>query len=127
MYAKKNIGELQNAAEQFGLAPALEARFARKDLGATRSGFSYQRMAPGLRSGFGHRHRDQEETYVVLSGGGRARIGDDDVPLQRFDVLLVSPDAWRAFEAGADGLELLVFGAGEADDTEMDPGFWPAG
>ena len=124
-YAKKNIGELANSAEQFGLAPDLEARFGRKDLGMERGGFSYQRMAPGLRSAFGHRHADQEELYVVLSGGGRARVGDAEVPLERLDVLVVAAKTWRAFEAGGEGLELLVFGAGEAGDTEMDPEFWP--
>ncbi len=124
-YAKKNIGELANAAEQFGLAPDLEARFGRKELGMERGGFSYQRMAPGLRSAFGHRHADQEEVYVVLAGGGTARVGDDEVPLERLDVLVVAPESWRAFEAGGDGLELLVFGSGEADDAEMDPEFWP--
>jgi mannose-6-phosphate isomerase-like protein (cupin superfamily) len=124
-YAKKNIGELANAAEQFGLAPDLEARFGRKELGMERGGFSYQRMAPGLRSAFGHRHADQEEVYVVLAGGGTARVGDDEVPLERLDVLVVAPESWRAFEAGGDGLELLVFGSGEAGDAEMDPEFWP--
>jgi hypothetical protein len=30
----------------------------------------------------------------------------------------------RAFEAGPDGAELLVFGAGRAGDVEMLPGWW---
>jgi len=30
----------------------------------------------------------------------------------------------RSLEAGADGLELLVFGAGEAGDVEPLPDFW---
>ena len=124
-WEKKNIAEITNAAEEFGLAPDLEARFGRKALGMTRGGFSYQRMAPGLRSGFGHRHADQEEIFVVLSGSGRARLDGEDVPLASRDVLLVPPETWRAFEAGDDGLELLVCGFGEAGDTEMDAAYWP--
>jgi len=124
-YEKKNIAELANSAEDFGLAPDLEARFGRKALGMEAGGFSYQRMAPGLRSAFGHRHTQQEEIYVVLDGSGRARVGNEEVPLVARDVLRVSPEVWRAFEAGDDGLELLVFGSGEGGDTEMDPAFWP--
>jgi uncharacterized cupin superfamily protein len=124
-YEKKNIADLTNAAEQFGLAPDLEARFGRKAFGMTRGGFSYQRMAPGLRSAFGHRHTDQEEIYVILSGSGRARLGDEEVPLETRDVLLVPPETWRAFEAGDEGLELLVCGFGEVGDSETDQDFWP--
>jgi mannose-6-phosphate isomerase-like protein (cupin superfamily) len=61
----------------------------------------------------------------VLSGGGRAKVGDEIVELKRLDALRVSPQTWRAFEAGDDGLELLAFGAGEANDAEMDESFWP--
>jgi len=124
-YTKKNIRDLENSAEQFGLAPDLEARFGRKDLEARRGGFSYQRMAPGLRPGFGHRHKEQEEIYVVLAGSGRAKVDDDVIDLHTFDALRVDPDAWRGFEAGDEGMELLVFGAGEAGDVEMSQDFWP--
>ncbi len=124
-YEKRNIADLANAAEQYGLAPDLEARFGRKALGMTGGGFSYQRMAPGFRSGFGHRHTSQEEIYVVLSGSGRARLDDEEVPLAARDVLLVPPPTWRAFEAGDDGLELFVCGFGEGGDSETDQEFWP--
>jgi uncharacterized cupin superfamily protein len=126
-YTLKNIMELENAAERFGLAPEVEARFGRHALEARRGGFSYQRIAPGVRVRFGHRHREQEEIYIVLGGGGRAKVNDDVVNLSRLDALRVDPDAWRAFEAGDEGLELLVFGAGEPGDTEMADDFWPAG
>jgi mannose-6-phosphate isomerase-like protein (cupin superfamily) len=123
-YEKKNIADLTNSAEQFGLAPDLEARFGRKAFGMSRGGFSYQRMAPGFR-GFGHRHADQEEIYVILSGGGRAKLDDEEVALETRDVLLVPPETWRAFEAGDDGLEFLVCGFGEGGDSEIDQEFWP--
>jgi mannose-6-phosphate isomerase-like protein (cupin superfamily) len=124
-YALTNIKELDDSAVQFGLAPHVEARFGRKAVAAEESGFSYQKLESGYRQGFGHRHADQEETYVVLSGGGRAKVGDEIVELKRLDALRVSPQTWRAFEAGDDGLELLAFGAGEANDAEMDESFWP--
>ena len=124
-YTKKNIRELDNAAEQFGLAPDLEARFGRKAVDARRGGFCYQRLAPGFRQPFGHRHKEQEEIYIVLSGSGRAKVNDDEVAFSALDALRVDPDAWRAFEAGDEGLEYLVFGAGESGDSETSDDFWP--
>jgi mannose-6-phosphate isomerase-like protein (cupin superfamily) len=124
-YAIKNIGDLDDAAVQFGLSPDVEARFGRKALDAEKGGFSYQKLAPGVRQGFGHRHADQEEIYVVTAGSGRAKVGDDLVDLKRLDALRVSPQTWRAFEAGDDGIEYLAFGAGATGDSETDEGFWP--
>jgi mannose-6-phosphate isomerase-like protein (cupin superfamily) len=125
-YALKNIKELDDSAVQFGLAPHVEARFGRKALDVEKGGFSYQKLEPGYRQGFGHRHEHQEEVYVVLSGGGRAKVGDEILELKPLDALRVSPTTWRAFEAGADGLELLVFGAGAGGDGEMSDEFWPS-
>ena len=125
-YTVKNLLDVEDSAQRFGLAPDLEARFARGDLGLERAGVSYQRLAPGCRSSFGHRHREQEELYVVLEGGGRAKLGDDVVELRRLDAVRVAPATMRAFEAGPDGLVLLAYGAPAVDpaDVEMAPGWW---
>ena len=125
-YAIKNIKEIDDSAVQFGLSPNLEARFGRKPLEAEKSGFSYQRLAPNFRQPFGHRHRDQEETYIVISGGGRAKIEDELIELRQWDALRVPPETARGFEGGPDGIELLVFGAGEGGDTDTIDDFWPA-
>jgi mannose-6-phosphate isomerase-like protein (cupin superfamily) len=124
-YTHTNIKSIDDSAVQFGLAPQVEARFGRKALAAEKGGFSYQKLEPAYRQGFGHRHADQEEVYIVLSGGGRAKVGDEIVELKRLDALRVSPQTWRAFESGDDGLELLAFGAGAAGDAETDESFWP--
>ena len=124
-YTKKNIRDLENSAEEFGLAPDLEARFGRKAVEARRGGFSYQKLAPGFRQPFGHRHKEQEEIYVVIAGSGRAKVNDDVVDLHAFDALRVAPDTWRAIEAGDERLEYIAFGAGESGDSEMSNDFWP--
>jgi len=125
-YAIKNIMELDNMAEQFGLAPDLEARFGRKALGAEKGGFSFQRLAPNFRAPFGHHHKVQEETYVVVEGGGRVKLEDDIVDIKQWDAIRVAPTTRRGFEAGPDGLAFLVFGAGEGGDAETLEDFWPA-
>jgi mannose-6-phosphate isomerase-like protein (cupin superfamily) len=123
-YAKRNLKELDDSAKEFGLSPNVEARFARKALAAERSGLSYQRLAPNFRHPFGHRHGEQEETYVIVGGSGRMKVEDEVVELQQWDAIRVAPQTARAFEAGPDGLELLAFGAGDAGEAELLTDWW---
>jgi mannose-6-phosphate isomerase-like protein (cupin superfamily) len=124
-YAIRNLKEIEDSAVKFGLSPQMESRFARKDLGAETLGLSYQRLAPNMRQPFGHRHEQQEEVYVVLSGGGRVSLDDEVVEIRPWDAVRVAPDTTRAFEAGPDGLELLAFGAHTVStDVETVQGFW---
>lgn len=118
--------DVENMAERFGLAPELEARFARKPLGLSGGGFSYQKLAPNRPGSDGHRHREQEEVYVVLAGSGRVKLEDEVRELRQWDALRVAAPVARGFESGPDGLELLAIGFGEAGDAEMLEGFWNA-
>jgi uncharacterized cupin superfamily protein len=119
--------EVENSAERFGLAPDLEARFARRPLGLEGGGFSYQRLAPNVQGSTGHRHKSQEEVYVVLSGSGRVKLDDELRDLRQWDAIRVAAQTARGFEAGPDGLELLAIGFGESGDAEMIEGFWRDG
>ena len=119
-YAKKNIMELENSAESFGLAPNLEARFGRQALDGEKGGFSFQRLAPNFRIPFGHHHQAQEETYVVVEGSGRMKLDDDVIDVRQWDAVRVPPGMWRGYEAGPDGLEILVIGAPNLGDSPRD-------
>jgi uncharacterized cupin superfamily protein len=127
-YTIVNLKEVEDQAPKFGLSPGLEARFARDALGLERSGISYQRLAPGFRIPWGHRHKTQEEIYVVLRGSVRAKLDDEVVGLRVWDALRVPAGTMRGFEAGPDGVELLAIGApasGPAGaDVEMEQGWW---
>jgi mannose-6-phosphate isomerase-like protein (cupin superfamily) len=102
-----------------------EARFARGDLEAERTGLAFHVLKPGRRQGFAHRHHEAEEIYVVLSGSGRVKLGDDVREIGPMDAIRVAPEVVRAFEAGGDGLEVLVFGPHHERDGEMiTEGFW---
>lgn len=116
--------DVENAAERFGLAPDVEARFARNPLGLEGGGFSYQRYAPGFHGSTGHRHGDQEEVYVVTAGGGRVKVEDEVRELRQWDAIRLPAQLARAFEAGPGGLELLAIGFGPGGDTEMIDDFW---
>ena len=116
--------DVENAAERFGLAPDLEARFGRGALGLEGGGFSYQKLAPNVQGSTGHRHRVQEEVYVVLAGSGRVKLDEEVRELRAWDVLRVAAPVARGFESGPDGLELLAIGFGQGGDAEMLEGFW---
>jgi mannose-6-phosphate isomerase-like protein (cupin superfamily) len=129
-YTKVNLKEdVADSAQDFGLAPNIEARFATKNLGLGKSAMSYQRLEPGFRVPFGHKQNQQEEFYVVISGGGRAKLDDEIVDLEQWDVIRVPPEVMRAFEAGPDGAEIIAVGAPYTGDSatidgEMTPGWW---
>jgi mannose-6-phosphate isomerase-like protein (cupin superfamily) len=123
-YSVKNLKQLDDSATQFGLSPNLEARFARKALEGENAGLSYQRLAPGFRVPFGHTHETQEEVYVVVSGSGRLKLGDEVVDVQQWDAIRVAPKTMRNWEAGPDGIEFIAFGAGKSGDAEMTQDWW---
>src|SRR6266542_221312 len=68
-------------------------------------------VPPAYRFPYGHTHIKQEEVYVVLRGSGRMKVDDEIVELKEWDAVRVPPGTWRGYEAGPDGLEILVIGA----------------
>jgi hypothetical protein len=123
-----NLKDVENAAEKFGFAPDMEARFAARDLGLQNSAISYQALAPNFRQPFGHKHGEQEELYVVLHGSGRIKIDDEVIELKALDAVRVPPEAERALEGGPDGMAFVAFGApggtSSPNDAEQLPGWW---
>lgn len=91
--------------------PNLEAHIARKHLDSEHLGVSYFRYSPGFRAPVGHHHHEQEEVYVVVSGSGRMRLGDEIVELSQWDIVRVAPATIRGLEGGPDGLELIAVGS----------------
>ena len=125
-YTVKNLREVDDAAVKGGFSDNQEARFAGKALDAESTGFAYHVVKPGKKQAFGHRHENAEEVYVVLAGDGRVRLDDETVELGRLDAVRIAPRVARRFEAGPDGLELLVFGPRHEGDGELLFDFWPA-
>ena len=105
---KEDLGDIGSV---FGGPPGFEFRAATKALELEQSALSYQRVPPGYRFPYGHTHKTQEEVYVVLGGGGRMKVDDEVVELKQWDAVRVPPGMWRGYEAGPEGLELLVIGA----------------
>ena len=123
-FTLKNLAEVNDSAPKFGFAEVQEARFANDELEAEQTGVSYQRVKPGKRQAFAHRHERAEEVYVVLGGSGQAKLEDQLVELRALDAIRVAPGVTRAFQAGPDGLELLAFGPRHDGDGDVLPGWW---
>ena len=103
-----------------GRVEGLEARFARAHIDSRDLGVSHFRYAPGIHSTMGHRHREQEEAYIVVAGSGRVMLDDEVHELNQWDVV-------RAFAAGPDGMDILAIGGPkpEGRDGEMLEVAWP--
>ena len=118
-YTHKNLSDVEDAAVKGGFSESQEARFANDDLELETLGVSYQVVKPGMHHAFGHRHKKAEEVYVVLSGTGKIHLDDNEVDVVRLDAIRVAPNVTRGFEAGDDGLELLVFSQSTPGDAEI--------
>lgn len=118
-YTIKNLREVEDVAPKFGFSEVQEARFPREDLDAHTIGLAFHLVKPSSRQAFAHRHDQAEEIYVVLAGSGRVKLDQDVRDVHPLDAIRVAPRVARAFEAGPEGLQLLVFGPRHAGDGEM--------
>jgi mannose-6-phosphate isomerase-like protein (cupin superfamily) len=126
-YTKLNLKEdVEDQAPRFGLEGKIEARMARVALEMENAGVTYQRMAPNYRLPFAHKHKNQEEVYVLVSGTARAKLEDDIIDLKPWDALRVPKDTVRCFEAGPEGAEMIAIGAPNTGpgDADMIQDWW---
>lgn len=93
-------------------------------LGATTLSARVWLLAPGQAS-TRHRHRAAHELYVLLSGVGRARVGDELLTLATGDALLVEPEIVRQLfnDTGTEQRWLIVSAPTEpfSSTLEMTP------
>jgi mannose-6-phosphate isomerase-like protein (cupin superfamily) len=118
-----------DVGSNFDGVPDLEFRLVGTALDLEQSGLSYQRIPPDYRFPYGHTHKEQEEVFVVVGGSGRMKLDDEIVEVKKWDAVRVPPGTWRGYEAGPEGLEILLFGAphlGESpcEDVEGQRDWW---
>jgi mannose-6-phosphate isomerase-like protein (cupin superfamily) len=94
-YTIKNLKEIEDAAAQHGI-DGLESRFGRSHIDSEHLGVTYFRYTPGFRTPFGHKHREQEEAYVVVAGSGRMKLDENVVDISQWDVVRVAPQVVRS-------------------------------
>jgi uncharacterized cupin superfamily protein len=89
-----------------------------KQLGAHRLGARLWRLGPGQAS-TKHRHRAQEELYVLLEGTGRLRVGEELLTLRPLAAVLIDPGTVRQLfnDTGNDQLWLVAGAPPEPANT----------
>lgn len=109
-----------------------EMRLLTGPLGNEQVAITHRRMPPltGGKGGYGHRHKTQEEIYLVVSGELEFKLGDDIVVVGPWTAVRVPPETVRSvWNEGAEDAHLVIVSTKIDDprgDSETVPDFWPA-
>src|SRR5215218_8886128 len=117
-WTKKNFKRLRDQSPRDA---AMQWKLARGALDSPELGVSRFTFEPGSRMPFGHRHREQEEAYVVVGGSGQVKLDDEVVEVAQWDVLRVAPAVGRGFAAGPEGLDVICIGGRRPEGGDGEP------
>ena len=73
---------------------------------------------------FVHSHKQNEELYLVLKGGGMLFIDGKETAVSEGDAIRIDPDGKRCFKAGAQGMKFICIQTkrGSLEQYTMDDG-----
>lgn len=109
-----------------------EMRMITYSVDAEQAALTYRRLPAqtGGKGSYGHRHRTQEELYLVLSGTLQFKLDDEVMDVPAHTAVRVAPEVVRSvWNEGPDDAELVIVSTRIDDpraDTELVDGFWPA-
>ena len=114
------------AVVEVGDFSAFEGKAFLKNLtGATAMEFSVGSLATGVALSFKHRHKQNEEVYVFLSGRGVMTLDGEEFPVASGSVVRVAPSVVRTHRnTGDTPLVFLCFQAkaGSLEQATLDDG-----
>lgn len=95
--------------------------------------FTWRVMPPetGGKGSYGHRHKNQEETYFVVRGTVQFKVGDDVFEAGPHTAVRVATNAFRSVHNdGPEEAELIICSPKATGDDaaveKTDTDFWPA-
>lgn len=100
-------------------------------LGAEQVALTWRQMPAGTggRGSYGHRHRTQEEIYLVISGTLTFKLDDDVFEAGPGTAVRIAPSVLRSVHNDTDSpVELVICSVKVADldaDTVTEDDFWP--
>ena len=109
-----------------------EMRMFTGQLGAEQSALTWRQMPEdtGGRGSYGHRHKTQEELYLVVSGEVTFKLGDDVFKAGPGTAVRIPPATLRSVHNDGPGEAEIVICSPRVDDPEGDveqvEGFWPS-
>ncbi len=117
------ISPVENGTTRASVHPDHDERFLslRRTLGVTSFGINQMILQPGQRMRI-HRHRHQEEVYLVLEGVLTLAIDGDETELAVGELMRVAPEVRRQLiNYGPDRVLLIALGgAGEHDGRDAE-------
>lgn len=108
-----------------------EMRMFAGPLAAEQVALTHRTMPPksGGKGSYGHRHKTQEELYLVLSGTLQFKLEDEVMEVGPMHAVRVAPEVVRSvWNEGPDDAELVICSVRSTDpegDAELVPDFWP--
>jgi mannose-6-phosphate isomerase-like protein (cupin superfamily) len=126
------IVNLEDVPDWLGDYPG-EMRGITYAIGAEQVALTHRRMPQhtGSKGSYGHRHKEQEELYFVISGKLQFKLDDEVIEVGRYQAVRVPPGTWRGvWNDEPEDAELIIVSKRIEDpvaDTEQTgEDFWPA-
>ncbi len=88
-YEKMELGKLDNLNEKV---------FLHDSLNLTGCEISMNRASKGYKVPFNHKHKENEEVYIILKGKGFIEVDGEKLEVQEGSVVKVKPDGIRNIE-----------------------------
>lgn len=111
-----------------------EMRSYTDSLGCAAVALTWRVMPPGTggKGSYGHRHRDQEEVYLVIRGKVLLKLGDEVIEAGPGTAVRVGTSVFRSVHNdGPEEAELVICSPKATGDSaaveKTDTDFWPAG
>jgi mannose-6-phosphate isomerase-like protein (cupin superfamily) len=124
------IVNLEDVDDWLGDYPG-EMRGITYPVGAEQVALTYRRMPQhtGSKGSYGHRHREQEELYFVVSGTLQFKLDDEIVEVRKHQAIRVPAETVRGvWNDEPEDAELIIVSRRIDDpigDVERVDGFWP--
>jgi mannose-6-phosphate isomerase-like protein (cupin superfamily) len=125
------ISKLEDVPDAFGGQYPGAMRFFTGHLETEQIAFTHRLMPPGSggKGSYGHRHKEQEEIYYVISGTLQFKLEDEVIDVGPGTAVRVAPDTVRSvWNDGPDDAELVMVSV-RLDDARADVAlvedFWP--
>lgn len=93
-----SAGKLENLKEKF---------FLKEKIGSTGSEISINNFKPGQGYPFIHKHKNNEEIYIVVKGSGIFYADGKEFSVKEGDSICVAPECHRGIAAGSEGMICL--------------------
>ena len=99
-YSHVNLLEVEDQATNLGIDPPSSTSASRACRSAASTAASATSASRPNRKAHGHRHKRQEEIYVLVHGSATMKVGDDVIELEPWSAVRVPPHVMRGIKGG---------------------------